>query len=323
MSKNEQLTDRYIYAVSRDMPEATRADIATELRSTIADTIEDHVANGADPAQAEREVLTSLGSPTAFATRYATGPTQLIGPRYYFVWKRVTFNVLIWVVPIISVIAALAEALDENSMTNVVTTLLGTAFSVALHVAFWTTLSFAIVDRVTHNDASDQWTLDELPVLPVETALSKGDAIGGAIFSLVMAALLVLQAQFVWIRSSEPVPVLSLDLWSFWLPLLIAVCIASAVLEIWKYRSGWTIGTAASAVILSLVLTVSLVYLARTEQLLSAVFIEKDGMGSEGLTITMNIVIVVAIAVARWEIGEALVGLISKGRPQVPTGVNA
>ena len=177
MSKNEQLTDRYIYAVSRDMPEATRADIATELRSTIADTIEDHVANGADPAQAEREVLTSLGSPTAFATRYATGPTQLIGPRYYFVWKRVTFNVLIWVVPIISVIAALAEALDENSMTNVVTTLLGTAFSVALHVAFWTTLSFAIVDRVTHNDDQKFRAgagAEPRPVVVLATAADRG-----------------------------------------------------------------------------------------------------------------------------------------------------
>lgn len=308
MSKNEQLIDRYVYAVSRDTPEAKRADIASELRSTIADTIEGHVANGADPAQAERDVLISLGSPTAFAVRYATGPTHLIGPRYYFVWKRILLTILMWAVPAVATVTALVEGLSDQSAASIAKAFFGNGIMVAMHIAFWTTLTFAIVERFATHAPADEWTLDELPLLPAETAQSKGDAISSAVFSLAMAAFLALQSQFVWLRSSEPVPILDTALWSFWLPVLIAVCIGSAALEIWKYRSGWSVGTTISAILMSLAFTIPVVYLARTEQLLSDTFIDKVGMGAQGLTWAMNSIIVVVVAVAVWEIGEAIYG---------------
>ena len=318
MSKNEQLTDRYVYAVSRDTPEAIRADVASELRSTIADTIEDHIANGADPAQAERDVLLSLGSPTAFAVRYSDRPAFLIGPSYYLVWKRILVTILMWAVPTVATIAALVAGLSDESASDIIKAFVGNGLMAAMHIAFWTTLTFAIVERFAAHTPGEEWTLDELPLLPTETAQSRSDAISGAAFSLVMAAFLALQSQFAWIRSSEPVPILSIDLWSLWLPVLIAVCLGSAALEIWKYRSGWSVGTTVSAILLSLAFTIPVVYLARTEQLLSDVFIDKVGMGPEGVTLTMNFIIVGAVAVSVWEIGEAIYGQ-RKQRHAVPS----
>ena len=40
MTATSTLTDRYIWAVQRSLPEAQRADIDRELRGTIADTID-------------------------------------------------------------------------------------------------------------------------------------------------------------------------------------------------------------------------------------------------------------------------------------------
>ena len=48
------LTDRYVWAVLRSLPEAQRADIDRELRGTIADTIDAKIEAGSEPADASR-----------------------------------------------------------------------------------------------------------------------------------------------------------------------------------------------------------------------------------------------------------------------------
>ncbi len=48
------LTDRYVYAVTRSLPESQRADIDKELRASIADAVDARVEAGDHPAEAER-----------------------------------------------------------------------------------------------------------------------------------------------------------------------------------------------------------------------------------------------------------------------------
>ena len=43
------LTDRYIWAVQRSLPEAQRADIDRELRGTIADAVDAKIEDGRAP----------------------------------------------------------------------------------------------------------------------------------------------------------------------------------------------------------------------------------------------------------------------------------
>ena len=73
------LTDRYIDATVRSVPERQRADLSAELRSSIADQIEARVEGGADPAEAERAVLTALGDPTASLRSTPTAPRSSSG----------------------------------------------------------------------------------------------------------------------------------------------------------------------------------------------------------------------------------------------------
>ena len=85
------LTDRYVDATVRDLDQAQRHDVERELRTTIEDMVDARVRDGAgDRAVAEREVLLELGDPMRLAADYAGRPLDLVGPRAYPQWRRVT-----------------------------------------------------------------------------------------------------------------------------------------------------------------------------------------------------------------------------------------
>ena len=67
------LTDRYVDAAMRTVPEAQRADLAAELRGSIDDQIEARLGEGEDQASAERAVLTDLGDPDSSPPATPTG----------------------------------------------------------------------------------------------------------------------------------------------------------------------------------------------------------------------------------------------------------
>ena len=75
------LTDRYVWAVVRLLPEAQRAEIDAELHELIAETIAARA--GSDPDlnsnDAERGVLAELGDPSAMAARFRDRPRVLVG----------------------------------------------------------------------------------------------------------------------------------------------------------------------------------------------------------------------------------------------------
>jgi hypothetical protein len=57
------LTDRYVHEVVRRIPVDQRDDVAAELRTTIADTVD-----ARDSGDAERDVLTEMGDPIRLGT---------------------------------------------------------------------------------------------------------------------------------------------------------------------------------------------------------------------------------------------------------------
>ncbi len=79
------LTERYLAAALRGIPEAKRRDVEGELRSSITDAVDDRVAAGEDPAAAEKAVLEGLGNPARLAAEYAGQPLHLIGPELFLV----------------------------------------------------------------------------------------------------------------------------------------------------------------------------------------------------------------------------------------------
>lgn len=143
------LIDLYIQEVAKRLPEKNREDITLELRSTIDDMLpEDY--NEKDV----KSVLEKLGSPVSLANGYLDRPMHLIGPRYFDVYT----TLLKMIIPIAAVIALISMVAEnfigysgDQAVLNVIFQLIGKGigeiFEVGLHVFFWLTLVFVILER--------------------------------------------------------------------------------------------------------------------------------------------------------------------------------
>ncbi|MFT8395973.1 permease prefix domain 1-containing protein [Propionibacterium sp.] len=127
---NATLTNRYIAAVIRTIPQRQRNDVARELGASIADQVDARVAAGEETATAEREVLTDLGDPDALAAGYTDRPLQLIGPHYYLAWWRL-LKVLWAIVPVCAAFGvALGMTLAGEPTGHIIGSVAGLVISV-------------------------------------------------------------------------------------------------------------------------------------------------------------------------------------------------
>ncbi len=89
-----ELVEKYLYAVGRKLPMKQKNDIIKELRSIIMDNLDD-ITKGSELTESQiAKVLVDMGSPSEVAKRYRTGPSWLIGPRYYDLYMMIMKIVL-------------------------------------------------------------------------------------------------------------------------------------------------------------------------------------------------------------------------------------
>ncbi len=98
------LTERYLAAALHGIPQAQRPDVERELRSSIADAVEDRVRGGEDQADAEKAVLEELGDPARLAAGIAGRPLYLIGPDLFVEYRRLLVLLLTIVLPIVGLV---------------------------------------------------------------------------------------------------------------------------------------------------------------------------------------------------------------------------
>lgn len=253
------LIDRYIDATIRTLPAAAQEDVRAELAASIADDVDARREQGESAASAEREVLTALGDPSILAARYAERPLHLIGPRYYLAWWRL-LKLLLAIVPACVVVAvALGQTLAGAGIGTIIGQAIATALSVAVHLAFWVTLVFVVIER-TGTDTGIAWSLDDLPDAR-DQGRSLGDLVASLVFLAIMAgALLWDHFRGVVLTDGAWVPLLHPGLWPGWVAVLFLLIAAEAVLAFVIFARGWsfpaaTVNAALSVVVLSLALT--------------------------------------------------------------------
>ncbi|WP_367888188.1 HAAS signaling domain-containing protein [Bacillus wiedmannii] len=195
------LIDMYVEEVGKRLPEKNREDIILELRSTIEDMLPDEY-NEEDV----KSVLEKLGSPVSLANGYLDRPMHLIGPRYFDVYT----TLLKMIIPIAAVIALIAMVAEnfvgyngEPAVLNVILNLIGKGIGeiveVSLHVFFWLTLVFAVLER-TDKEKDPQplttslkkWTPDDLKnisYIPKKKAISKFEVFGSLMWTAIWATL--------------------------------------------------------------------------------------------------------------------------------------
>lgn len=306
------LTDRYVYAAMRTVPEAQRDDLATELRASIEDQVEARVAAGESASDAERAVLTELGDPDKLAADYTDRPLHLIGPAYFLDWWRL-LKLLLWIVlPSAAFGISLAQVLaGEDSIGVIIGTVIPVLISVTVHLGFWTVLIFAIVERTTKGERKTPltpWSVDQLPE-PRPKGVGFGDMIGSLIF-LAVAAGAILWDLFIGFVPTQPgLSFLNPGLWPVWISVLFGLMALEAGLAVAVYAvRRWTIGLAVLNGLLNFAIAVPAVWLLTQGELINPEYfpaiIDGDG-GAEVQSIVTVIVGFVIVGTAVWDTVDA------------------
>jgi hypothetical protein len=312
------LTDRYVDAAMRTVPDKQRDDLGAELRASIDDQIEARVGGGEPYDAAERAVLTELGDPDKLAAQYTDRPLWLIGPRYYLTWWRLT--TLLWaIVPACAAFGvALGQTLAGASFGEIVGSVWSVALSVIVHVGFWTTLVFFIVERSARaGDAGivKDWSLDDLPE-PRQRGAGLTDLVASLIF-LAVAAGAILWDHFIGFGYTPDgwVSFLAPELWPWWIGALFVLMVLEALLAISVYAKGrWDIGSATVNMFLNLAVAGGALWLLSQQQLINPDFFPALLPADSAQTVYPIVTTVFGFGIAAIAVWDSVDGFLKAGR---------
>jgi hypothetical protein len=267
----DTLTDRYVWAVLKSLPEDQRSDIDRELRATIADDVDARVASGAPEAEALRAALLELGRPSRLAAGYSGRPLWLIGPDLFIDYVRLLKLLAIIVLPIVAIAIFVVNALSGVPIGGVIGGTIGSVIGTAVHLGFWTTFVFVLVERTgtAKPGGKDSWVPfdpDHLAPVPVN-ATGRSDLIASLVFLLLVPVAFLWQhfASVVQREDGTAIPLIDPALWSFWLPYVIVMAFLAAAFAIVLYRVGrWTWPLVTVNAVLTVATTVPIVWLIAT-----------------------------------------------------------
>lgn len=317
------LSERYIWAVTRSIPEKQRTEIEPELAELIADSVEAQIESGTPEATAEHAALVQLGDPTRLASRYTGSPLHLIGPNYYPQWLRLLKTLAAIVLPIAAIAVGIGSFLSTHDVGEAIGSAVAVTISVAVHLAFWTTLVFALVERSEQRSGTKtssmkfaEWTPEMLPQTPANKQ-------SRAALSEMVASLAFLALFIGWIfwqhfaspltdAGGEPIPVFNPALGLLWALWFVAILVLEMVFAVWLYQRGrWTFTLATANLALNLAFAIPGLWLLTTGQLINPEFVstilkisnlEGDATLSNVMTAFVPIIGVTVVAFAVWDV---------------------
>ncbi len=256
-----ELIDRYVYAVTKRLPERSRADVDRELRANIDDMLPDGFTE-----QDVREVLNKIGNPATLADEYSEGRQYLIGPGLYDSYLSVLRVVASVVISVVTVVTVADYFVGLSSGVTLLTALPGALMEIvgaivgaAVSVFGWITVTFALLERsgVVEGQlpfAKGEWSLNDLEPVPDSHAktISRGEVAFEMIWTALWASVLIFApASIGWYsfdngRLTGMVPLLDVVVFRSYLPAVLAVVFIGLVELILKLVYGrWNAVTAA------------------------------------------------------------------------------
>jgi hypothetical protein len=294
------LTDRYIDAILRRVPSRQRPDIERELRASIADAVDDRLEAGADPAEAEAAVLTDLGDPARLAASYADRPLHLIGPAHFIDYTRLLGALLITVVPTVAAVVGLLRALDGDSASAIAGDAIGSALTAGFHVAFWTTLVFAILERVPTLKPLPipKWTPAALPE-PVGRRSRYAELIAGTVAMVLFTTFILISPVLRIQTDAEGDPIGAIDPWLWDTGLIyvfVGLLIVSLGFNFATYYARPSVPVAVGRAISDIATGLTLIWFAANDHVLNPAFVEAAGWSSDVPKWTNGGIVAVCIA---------------------------
>ncbi len=228
----KQLIERYVYAVTRRLPENQREEVAKELRANIDDMLPEN------PTEEEIEqLLISLGHPRKLANNYREKDRYLIGPEWMDDYLMV-LRIVVIILASIGLVTGMIDAILNPEAVGVIGKIFEVFFRAiasAMEAAFSaftivTLVFIGVSNLVKHRgDKLDLKWLPELPKKKVKE-ISKSSAVANLIMNLILGSLFIYlfwthTFNVVWIDSSATIndiyPIFNYDVTDGILPLFI------------------------------------------------------------------------------------------------------
>lgn len=210
---NNDLIERYIYAVTKRMNRRQREDVSMELRTLIEDMLSERCGEVLPTEKDVRVVLTELGTPQELYAQYdADAEKCLIGQPYYSTYKFVLKIVLLSGVAGVTIASGLLAILEPKDFFTAILEWLNGTWNALFGAFSCVTILFAWFQRKGIRVA-DSYKLDELPPVPKFTDLiPKWEPITGIIFCIIFTVLFLFTPQvFCVIHEGKMVSLFDLD----------------------------------------------------------------------------------------------------------------
>ena len=189
---NNDLAERYIYAVTKRLPYKQRDDVAQELRGLIDDMLTERCGEVTPTEKDLRVVLTELGSPQELYAKYDENAQKcLIGQPYFATYQFVMKVVLAAVAGGITISNVILQMLEPQEWWAMVGTWLSMLYNSFLSAFAIVTLLFAFFYH-KGIQISEPFNFDDLPPVPKKSQeISKWESIAGIAFCALFVVLFV------------------------------------------------------------------------------------------------------------------------------------
>lgn len=251
-----ELVDRYVHKVGRHLPRRNRADIETEIRSLIEDTLDGYAKKHGRDVDEDMvvAVLQEFGKPETVAASYRTGKQYLVGPELFPIFKIVLTVVIavLSAIYLIGVMIALGNSSDIlNTLWGVVSGTLPRYFSSITGALGIIVVVFAILERVVPDlefEDDEEWDPTKLEKVDNPDRVSRTGQIIGIVFLVIVLILFNFFPHLVGIYmfSDEGTAFVSVlvEGYQALMPLINVWWISSILLKVFILRQGrWTTAT--------------------------------------------------------------------------------
>lgn len=313
----DSLSERYLVALGRRIPDKIRSDTLNRVRESLEADVAARVAAGASRESAERDALVAFGDPDRLAAGYAGRPLHLIGPALYLDWRRLLSLLLTVVLPIVAGALVFAQAIASVPPLDIVLSTVSTVISAGIGLVFWTTLVFAILERVGAGDAPlTTWDPDDLPKPSGKPDVGIGDLIGGVL------AVVLLVGGVIWQATASPfvdeagalITFFDPGLWPWWISYFIAVMVGELLFAIVLYRRRrWSPWLAAANIALNAAFTVPFVTLLARDEIVNPAF-SQEFAGTGMVMLGQQGAIWLALGIAAIAVWDSIDGIIKTAR---------
>ena len=269
-----EYVERYIYAVTRYLPEKDREDVAKELKSNLEDMLDDDYSK-----ENVRKVLEDMGSPYELSRRYLNQENYLIGPGIYHTYietLKILFVVAVTIGGIVFIVDLLANINSLEGFTSLSDTIsmilriilsgIGIMFNVIIGFFFWVTLIFVIIERAQAAGEMERiltkpFSIEDLKEKPKhkEKRFSKVEEALSMVLTIAFLFILLFRHDLIaiFIAGEGSIEIFNPEVLKMYTPLILGTGALSIILSIYKLIT--EVMTKKASILISVYTVISLI----------------------------------------------------------------